>query len=126
MGNFNTEYNPVKAYSNSEESETKVEKLPLLSPHIPKTNSQIGITLAQSYASLSKALMRIIINNNCNSFCLAVANKQTYVIIWNKPMTKIEEKLNKMHIDLYKSYHLVSLSSTTYAVIFLDAKTQKT
>lgn len=101
IGDFNTKYDLAKVYSNFEESELEVERLPSPSLHIPEANSPVGIIPAQSYTSLSEASARTIIDNNFDSFCLpCVASKQTHVIIRNKPMIKVEGKLNEVHVDL--------------------------
>lgn len=82
MGDFNTKYNPAEVYSDSEESEPEAERSPSPSPHTPEANSPVGTIPAQSYASLSEASARTIIDNNFDSLCLpCVASKQTCVVI---------------------------------------------
>ena len=41
-------------------------------------------------------------------------------------MTKVEGKLDEVHVDLWGPHHPASLSGKTYAAILLDAKTRKT
>lgn len=40
-------------------------------------------------------------------------------------MSKVNEKFDKVFIDLWRPHYLLSLSRTTYTAILLDAKTQK-
>lgn len=127
MEDFNIEYNLAKVYSDSKESEPEAEKLPSPSSHTPEANSPIGTIPAQSYTSSSEALVHTIIDNDFDSLCLpCVANKQTRIVIQNKPMTKVEGKFDEVHVDLWRPQHPASLSGKTYAAILLNAKTRKT
>lgn len=127
MGDFNTKYDPAKIYSDSKKSELEAERLPSPSSHTPKVNSLVGTIPAESYASLSEASARTIIDNNFNSFCSpCVASKQTHVVIQNKLIIKVEEKLDEMHVNLWGLHHPTSLSGKTYAPIILDTKSRKT
>lgn len=66
------------------------------------------------------------INSNFDSLCLScMANKQIQVVICNKPMTKIDRKLNKVHVKFWGPHHPFSLSSKAYTTILLVAKTPK-
>lgn len=40
-------------------------------------------------------------------------------------MTKVDEKLDKLHIDFWDPYYRASIWGKTYTVILLDTKTQK-
>ncbi len=42
-----------------------------------------------------------------------------------KLMTPIEEKLEEVHVDLWRPHNLPSLSGSTYAAIFVCEKTRK-
>lgn len=127
MGDFNTEYDPAEVYSDSEESEPEAERSPSPSPHTSEANSPVGTIPAQSYANSSEASARTIIDNDFDSLCSpCVASKQTCVVIRSKPMTKVEGKLDEVHVDLWGPHHPASLSGKTYAAILLDAKTRKT
>ena len=59
--------------------------------------------------------------------CLSyVASKQTRVVIRNKLITKIDEKLDKVDVKMKKLHHSLYLSVKAYTIILLNAKTQKT
>lgn len=84
MGNFNIEYNSANVYNNSKESELENEEK--LLPPPPKTDSNVAY---------------VIIDTNFDSFgSPGVASKQTCVVVQSKPMTKVDEMLNEMHVDL--------------------------
>lgn len=101
MGDFNTKYDPVKVYSDSKESELEAERSPSPSLYTPEANSPVDTLPAQFYTSLLEALAYIIIDNNFDNFCLpCVASKQTCVVIQNKPITKVEGKLDEVHVNL--------------------------
>ena len=40
-------------------------------------------------------------------------------------MTKVEEKFDEVHVDLWRSHYSASLLDKTYAVILLNAKIRK-
>lgn len=40
-------------------------------------------------------------------------------------MSKVEEKLNKVHINLWRPHYLALLAGKSYNAILLDAKTQR-
>ena len=113
MRNFNNAYNPIKIYSNLKQSNSKYK-----SNH---DNDHLQVPV------LAKMLLLAIsTNNNFDSICTScIASKQTLVIIQNQPMKKANEKLNKIHIDLWGPDDPPFLSKKTYAGIQLNAKTQK-
>lgn len=41
------------------------------------------------------------------------------------PMIKVKEKLNKVHVDIWKPHYALLLSRKIYIIILLDAKTWK-
>lgn len=114
MGDFSTKYDFIKIYSNKKNNDFYSE---------PKDKHQQNKDL-QSIELASKFANAMTINNNFNSFySLCIASKQTHVVIQNKPMSNIEEKLDKVHVDLWGPHHLALLSEKTYAAILLDTKT---
>ena len=63
-------------------------------------------------------------DSNFNSLCLPyVASKKMRVVIQNKPMTKVNDKLDKVYIDLWGPQYPASIGDKTYATILLNAKT---
>ena len=92
----NTNYDLTEVYSNSEESESDI------SPN--KVDPDIGnLTKGDepTDSSICISSMCMIKDSDFHSLYLpCVANKQTRVVIRNKPMTKVDNKLDKVHIDL--------------------------
>lgn len=71
--------------------------------------------------------LRIAAENDFDSLCPpCIASKQTRVTVRNKAITEVDEKLEKIHVDLWGPHDPVSLSGKKYAGILLDAKTRKT
>ena len=65
--------------------------------------------------------MRTIKKSDFDSLSLPyIASKQTQVVIWNILMTKIDKKLDKVHINLWGSYYPASIDGKTYGIILLD------
>lgn len=129
MGNFDTEYDPAKVYSNSEESEPEDEKLPSSSSTSPTSPSAATLPAEVVHPdSLETSIACTTIDNNdFDSLCSpCVASKQTRTVVRNKPMTKADKKLDEVHVDLWGPHHPALLSGKSYAAILLDAKTRKT
>ena len=121
MGDFNSAYNPTEVYSDSEQSGSDDQT----GSHDDKhPNSKIALI---STTTLTKAsLLATSTDNNFYSLCTpCIASKETRVVIQNKPMTKVNEKLEEVHADLWGLHYPPSLSGKTYAAILLDAKTRK-
>lgn len=127
MENFNTKYNSTKIYNDSEKSD--YEDKSLLSP-LPKVSLPIITTPAKNKANtilLEINLVCTIVDNNFNSFCLSyIVSKQICVIIYNKPIIKVKEKLDEVYVNLWGLYYTTSLIGKSYTVILLDIKTRKT
>lgn len=121
MGDFNSAYNPSEVYSDFEQSGSDDQT----GSHDDKhSNSKIAPI---STTTLTKAsLLATSTDNNFDSLCTpCIASKQTRVVIQNKPMTKVNEKLEEVHVDLWGPHYPPSLSGKTYAAILLDGKTRK-
>ncbi len=115
MGNFNNNsYDPTKVYSDSEQS-------------VSDNNNDDEPEPAYTPDQASKAsLLATPPDNDFDSLCTpCIANKQTRVILRNKSMTEVNEKLDEVHVDLWGPHYPPSLSGKTYAAILLDAKTRK-
>ena len=88
LGNIN--YDPIKVYSNSKQSEpdTSPDKLYPNTKNPTKsdkpTNNPISIG--------STHMIKDSDFDSLYSPCIAI--KQTRVVIWNKPMTKVDDKLD--------------------------------
>lgn len=64
---------------------------------------------------------------NFNSLCLLyVTNIQTQIVIWNKPITKVDKKFDKIYMDFWRLYYSTSIKDKTYATILLNIIAQKT
>lgn len=62
-------------------------------------------------------------NDFDNLFTPYIASKQTYIVIHNKLITKLKQKLKKVYVNLWRPYYPLLLLKKTYMVILLDAKT---
>lgn len=104
MRNFNINYNLVELYSNFEELELENKVDSSTTTVFAKINNSAKVNnSAKANVSPLKVnnLVLTILYSTFDSLCLPyVASKQTHIVIQNKPMTKIEDKLNKVHIDL--------------------------
>lgn len=108
IGNFSKVYNPTKVYNNFEQSNNNLSNNKGL---FPKAKVLL-------LASLS--------DNNFDSLCTPyIASKQTYIVLRNKPISKISKKLDKVFVDFCEPQYPLSLLEKTYATILLDTKTQK-
>lgn len=126
MGNFDVEYDSAEVYSDSEESEPEDERLlsPLTSPPSPSAATPPA---KFDSGSLETNIACTTIDNDFDSLCSpCVASNQTRVVVRSKPMTKVDGKLDEVHVDLWGPHHPASLSGKSYAAILLDAKTRKT
>lgn len=121
MGDFNSAYDPTKVYSDSEQSGFDDQTGSHDDEHFNSKIARISST------TLTKALLLATsTDNDFDSLCTScIASKQTRVVIQNKPMTKVNKKLEEVYIDLWGPHYPPSLSGKTYAAILLDAKTQK-
>ena len=123
MGNLsNMKYNPTDVYSNSKESESDIShnEYDLDTKDLTKNDEP-----TDNPTSISSICM--IKDSNLNSLYLPyITSKQMQVVIRNMPMTKADDKLNKVYIDLWKPYYPASVGGKTYATFFLNKKTQKT
>ena len=118
----NTNYNHTEVYNDSKELESDISLDKLDSDMKDLTKS---IKLTDNSISISSA--QIIKDNYFDSiYSSGVASKQTLVVIWNKPMTKVNEKLDEVYIDLWEPHYPTSIGSENYVVILLDAKIQIT
>lgn len=128
MRNFNINYKPAKIYNNSKKLETKYKKLSEINS---STIVLLAITTTAKADDNILALADIystheMIDNDFDSLYLpCVASKKTCIVTQNKLMIKIDGKLDKIHLVLWKSYHSASFISKTYATILLNGKTQK-
>lgn len=127
MGNFNAEYDPTEIYSDSKESESEDGNTPPPAPSTAPENTLLPVEPESNPLTTNSARTAVTVDSDFDSLCSpCVASKQTRVVIRNKPMTKVEGKLDEIHVDLWGLYHPASLSGKTYAAILLDAKTRKT
>ena len=53
-----------------------------------------------------------------------MANKQIRVIKYNKLIRKIDKEFDKVYVNLWETYHPLSLSSKAYTTILVNTKTQ--
>lgn len=114
MRDFSAKYNLIKVYSNLEYS-----KFDLKIKNQPKAIYKNNLT--------SNNLVQIATKDNFNSICLpCIATKQICRTDYNKMMTKIDKKLDKIHVNLWGPHYSTLLLEKTYAAILLDTKTQKT
>ena len=118
----NTHYDPIEIYSNSKklEPDTSPNKL---DPDIKDLTK--GDKPTNNLTNIDSIC--IIKDSDFDSlFSPCVASKQTRVVIRNKPMTKVDDKLDKVHIDLWGPHYPISIGGKTYVAILLNAKTRKT
>lgn len=113
MGDLNAEYDPKNVYSNSEHSESKDDAA--TTKETPEPLTVFALTTDNTTESDFDSI--------CNQ---CISSKQTRVVNRRKPMTKVKEKLEEIHVDLWGPHNPPLLSSKTYAAILLDAKTRKT
>lgn len=90
MGNFNNyAYDPTEVYANFEQSVSD-----------DNDNNKSEPTYIPDLASKA-SLLAIPLENDFDSLCTPyIANKQTCIISQNKLMTKVNEKLNKVYVNL--------------------------
>lgn len=95
MGDFNSAYNPTKVYSNSKQSGSDDQ----IGSHDDKHfNSKIAPISTITLTKVS--LLATLIDNNFDSLCIfCIASKQTRVVIQNKPMIKVNKKLEEVYVD---------------------------
>lgn len=125
IGIFDIEYDFTKVYSKLKESKLEDEKLsqlwtsPLpLSPTILPTKISFGL--------LKTNIVCTTIDNDFNSLYLfCMASKQTHVVVQSKLIIKIDEKLDKVHVNLWEPHYFALLSRKSHVAIFLNAKTRK-
>lgn len=119
MKTFNNNvYDPIGVYGNSEQSVSN-----------DNNNNNDNNKLKPVYIPNPVSKTSLLATPPDNDFdCLwmpCIASKQTCVIFQNKPITKINKKTDKVHINLWGPYYPPFLSRTTYTIILLDTKTQK-
>ena len=121
MGDFNSAYDPTEVYSDSKQSGSDNQTGSHDDEH---PNSKIAPIFTTTLTKAS--LLATSTDNNFDSlYTPCIASKQTRVVIQNKPMTEVNEKLEEVHVNLWGSHYPPSLSGKTYAAILLDAKTRK-
>ena len=118
----NINYNPTKVYSNSKQSEpdTSSDKLYPDTKNPTKSDEPTNNLISIGFTYMIK-------DSDFDSLyspCIAI--KQTRVVIWNKPMIKVDDKLDKVYIDFWEPYYPISIVGKTYTTILLDTKIQKT
>lgn len=136
MGNLNkTKYNLIEIYSNFQQSEldnnndsnfpSRISSNKVKNP-AEVVNSNIN-RLAKGNKLADNSINNLvhIIKDSCfDSLCLfCIANKQTQVVIRNKPITKIDDKLDKAHVNFWGLHYPTSIRDKTYTIIILDIKT---
>lgn len=130
MRNFNINDNSAKVYNNFEElkSENEVDLLTITVSAEVNNSAKVNDIVKADVSSLKIInLTCTIIYSNFNSLCSSsLAHKQTYIVIQNKSMTKIESKFDKVCIDLWELYHSMLLRYKAYIAILLNSKTHKT
>lgn len=115
MYSLSKEYNPAKIYNDSEKFDSDYDDL---------------ITLNQNYKNITTFEMSedsalATMMSNFDSLCGPyLSNKQTQTMIY-KLITKVNEKLEEVHVDLWSPHILPSLSTKTYVSILLYAKIYK-
>lgn len=121
MGDFNSAYDPIEVYSDSEQSGSNNQTGSHNNEH---PNSEIAPISTTTFTKAS--LLAISTDNDFDSLCTpCIASKQTRVVIQNKPMTEVNKKLKEVHVDLWGPHYPPSLSGKMYAAILLDAKMRK-
>lgn len=116
MGNFNLKYNPTKVYSNSEGSGLEHKDEGIL-PGLDTTSSiaipNILVTniVIRTNGELATSSVCTAMNQDFDTlYSPCIASKQTCVVIRNKSMTIVKEKLDKVHINLWGLHHPKSLA----------------
>lgn len=130
MGNFNLKYNSTKVYSNSKGSSLELEDEDILprsdtTSSIAIPNTLIPNIIIGTNNELVTSSVYTAVDQDFNSlYSPYITSKQTCVIIRNEPRTMVEEKLDKVHIDLWEPYHPGSLEDKMYVAILLNKKTR--
>lgn len=118
MRDFNVEYNLTKIFSNSEQSNSNINNLVGKNDSLRNKKNKNNQNIANSAQTTE---------NNFDIICLpCITSKQTRATVYNKAITKINKKFDKIHVNLWGLYNPTSLFGTKYAAILSDIKIIKT
>ena len=108
MENFsNINYDPIKVYSDFKESKPDINSNKL-DPDIEDLTKDNKSTNNPTSIDSMHTIKKSDFHSLCSPF---VASKQTQVVIWNKLMTKVDDKFNEVHIDLWGPHYLVLIQN---------------
>ena len=108
IGEFGTTYDPAEIYSDSETSEPEDVN------DEPESHTTLRASRITDFG--------LDFDKICEP---CVGSKQTRVVSRQEPMTPAEDKLEKVHVDLWGSHDPLSLSGSTYTLILVCEKTRK-
>lgn len=107
------EYNPTKVFIDSDtEDNDNTSDTPIVSD--PTAPPELAANASET-------------NSDFDHICgPCVGNKSTQVVIWNKSMTPIRERLEEVHADLWGPHYPASRSGNTYAANLMCEHSRKT
>ncbi len=122
MGDFSENYDPVEIYSDFKASELEES---LDSPDLINNDSTNADTAIETQHGRLMKASKITDSDFDEIYEPYMESKQTRVVRRYKPMIPAEEKLEEVHVDLWWSHDLPSLSGSVYAAILICEKTRK-
>lgn len=135
---FDNAYNIIEIYSNSKQFDLDNNYNQLKYPNssndnyanYPKHfNNSMPVHAKKTYSFIPSAKTSALsspLNNDFDSLCTPyIASKQTRIVINNKLMIEVKEKLEEVYVNLWGPHFPPSLLEKTYAALLLDAKIQK-